>query len=363
MSGAALMDTDRAACVTGMGWTTALGDDIDGVWRRLVNGDSGIRALAPDTRGRARWAATLPGTGGPATERQVSLAASTASLALADAGCGAESVDLLVLGSSLGPHLDDGCDESPHAWSRAVGDRLGVRESPVTVSTACSSGSDALLVAAAMISSGAARRCLAGGIDLLSEAKHLGHAALGTASATGIRPFADDRDGTVLGEGAGFLVLETRDAAEARGARIWGELRGWGSSNDATGPTAPDLSGGAAVLAVERALSKAGIDAGEVAVINAHGTGTSANDETETACYTKLFGDRTVVSATKPAFGHTLGATGAIEAIALMLSLHHKQTPPLLPHGDVLPVAGSVGISVTLGFGGFNTCLVLERAR
>ncbi|MFB9902334.1 beta-ketoacyl synthase N-terminal-like domain-containing protein [Allokutzneria oryzae] len=363
MSGAALMATGGAVCVTGMGWTTALGDDIDGVWRRLVKGDSGIRELAPDARGRPRWAATLPGAGGPATERQVSLAASTASLALADAGCGAEAVDVLVLGSSLGPHLDDACEESPHAWASAAGERLGVRESPVVVSTACSSGSDALLVAAAMISTGAARRCVAGGIDLLSEAKLLGHAALGTASTTGIRPFAEDRDGTVLGEGAGFLVLEARADAEARGARVWGELRGWGSSNDATGPTAPDSSGGGAVLAVERALRKAGVTADEVAVINAHGTGTPANDATESACYATLFGDRPVLSATKPAFGHTLGATGAIEAIALLLSLHHKQTPPMLPSGAALPVDGPVGISVTLGFGGFNTCLVAERAR
>ncbi|KPI32275.1 Beta-ketoacyl-acyl-carrier-protein synthase I [Actinobacteria bacterium OV320] len=380
MGGFRRADRDRAVCITGMGWTTALGDGLDEVWQQLTSGRVGIRESAGD--GRPPAALLTDGwpdgasDGGPteAPERQISLAVTTASAALRDAGCPAGDVDTLVLGSSLGPHLDDAAGTSPHTLTSAVAERLGVARS-ASVSTACSSGADAVLAGAALLTGGEAERCLCGGIDLLTEGKLLGHRALGTLSASGtVRPFDTDRDGTLFGEGAGFLLLETRAAATARGARILGELRGWGASNDGTGPTAPDETGAGAVLAVRRALARAGADARDIAVINAHGTGTRANDTAEAACYGTVFGPKSeaVVFATKPAFGHTLGATGALEAIALLLALRHGSVPPL-PHTRTvmpelaLPLAadgpreftGSLGISLTLGFGGFNTCLLL----
>lgn len=379
-----MADRDRAVCITGTGWTTALGDDVDAVWQQLMSGRSGVRSLPRDggPSAPAPAAAFLPdgGPSGPPSERQVSLAVTTASAALRAAGCPAADVGTLVLGSSLGPHLDDAADISPHTLTATVAERLGVTRS-ASVSTACSSGADAVLAGAALISGGEAERCLCGGIDLLTEGKLLGHRALGTLSASGaVRPFGTDRDGTVFGEGAGFLLLESRAAARARGARILGEVRGWGASNDGTGPTAPDESGAGAVLAVRRALARAGADARDIAVINAHGTGTRANDTAEAACYRSVFGPGSdaVVFATKPAFGHTLGATGALEVIALLLALRHRAAPPLpaLPTTrTVMPeltlplaaerardITGSLGISLTLGFGGFNTCLLLERA-
>ncbi|WEH35107.1 beta-ketoacyl-[acyl-carrier-protein] synthase family protein [Streptomyces sp. AM 4-1-1] len=375
---------DRAVCVTGMAWTTALGNELGEVWQKLLSGCSGIRELPADAASTIGRAAGLGGgdfEGGelaaPPARRQVALAATTAGAALRDAGCEPVGIDLFVLGSSLGPHLDDAADTSPNDLTVLVGKELGLGQSPVSLSTACSSGADAILVAAALIRGGVVDRCLCGGIDLLSAAKQLGHSTLGTASPTTIRPFDTRRDGMMLGEGAGFLVLEARSAARDRGARVWGEVRGWGSSNDASGLTAPDTSGAGAVRAVRRAFAKAGVRAEDIAVINAHGTATKVNDDTEATCFAELFGGtgaEPVVFATKPAFGHTLGATGAIEAIALLLSLHHGVAPPLpqceeimpgfplpLPTEGALPLTGATGFSLTLGFGGFNTCLVLER--
>ncbi|MFF8729547.1 beta-ketoacyl synthase N-terminal-like domain-containing protein [Streptomyces sp. NPDC015171] len=363
-------------CITGIGWTTALGDGLDEVWHQLMDGRSGVAPLPAGGPLPAPAAALLTDgvPASPPSERQIRLAVTTATAALGDAGCPAADVDALVLGSSLGPHLDDAAEIPPHALTAAVAEQLGVARS-ASVSTACSSGADAVLAGAALLTGGEAERCLCGGIDLLTAGKLLGHQALGTLSASGaVRPFDTGRDGTLFGEGAGFLLLETRAAATARGARVLGELAGWGASNDGTGPTAPDDTGAGAVLAVRRALARAGADADDIAVINAHGTGTLANDAAEAACYATVFrGERTpVVFATKPAFGHTLGATGALEAIALLLALRHGTVPPLGRTGTVMPeltlplatgeareITGSLGISLTLGFGGFNTCLLL----
>ncbi|MFC0057039.1 beta-ketoacyl synthase N-terminal-like domain-containing protein [Streptomyces actinomycinicus] len=376
MGGSEVADRDRAVCITGIGWTTALGDGLDGVWQQLMNGRSGIRPLPADGPLPAPAAALLTDgvPAGPPSERQVRLAVTTASAALRHAGCPAGDVDTLVLGSSLGPHLDDAAEIPPHTLTDTVARQLGVARS-ASVSTACSSGADALLAGAALLTGGEAERCLCGGIDLLTTGKLLGHQALGTLSASGtVRPFDTGRDGTLFGEGAGFLLLETRAAATARGARILGELAGWGASNDGTGPTAPDDTGAGAVLAVRRALARAGADPADIAVINAHGTGTLANDTAEAACYGTVFRDEPgpVVFATKPAFGHTLGATGALEAVALLLALRHGTVPPLHQTRTVMPeltlplaagggrkITGTLGISLTLGFGGFNTCLLL----
>ncbi|MEU0052460.1 beta-ketoacyl synthase N-terminal-like domain-containing protein [Streptomyces sp. NPDC006309] len=377
MGGFRVTDHDRAVRITGMGWTTALGDGLDEVWQRLRDGRAGIRPLPGDGPLPAPAAALLTdgAEDGAPSRRQVRLAVTTASAALRDAGCPAGDVDTLVLGSSLGPHLDDAAETPPHALTAAVARQLGVARS-VSVSTACSSGADAVLTGAALLTRGEAERCLCGGIDLLTAGKLLGHRALGTLSASGtVRPFDTGRDGTLFGEGAGFLLLETPAAAAARGARVLGELAGWGASNDGTGPTAPDETGAGAVLAVRHALARAGARPGDIAVINAHGTGTRANDTAEAACYRTVFGTapHPVVFATKPALGHTLGATGALEAIALLLALRHGSVPPVLNTRAVMPeltvplaagagreVTGSLGISLTLGFGGFNTCLVLS---
>ncbi|MFD7668967.1 beta-ketoacyl-[acyl-carrier-protein] synthase family protein [Streptomyces sp. NPDC059788] len=358
--------------VTGMAWTTPLGDGLDDVWRLLCAGATGVVPVDSPHRVRTPLAAPVPSAPyGSATpeERQIALATRTLTAAFSDAGLAADDPRVtLVLGTSFGGQLDAEQEPERH-WTREVADRLGHPGAPLCVTTACSAGADSLLVAEALIRGGHARICVAGGADVLSEAKRLGHTALGTMSPTGLRAFDAAHDGLVLGEGAGFLVLEARETARARGARVHARLDGAGSANDAAGLTVPDPTGDSVVAAVRRCAG--GIE--DIGVVCAHGTGTPVNDEVESATLRRLFADARrspVVFGTKGALGHSLGATGAIEAIATVQALRHRATPPVagletpmpgfplrLSDGTAPDVSGRAGLSLTLGFGGFNTCL------
>ena len=249
-----------------------------------------------------------------------------------------------------------------------------------SLSTACSSGSDAILVGAELIRLGAARCCICGGVDVLTTSKRLAHSALGTMSPTTLRAFDVRHDGMLLGEGAAFVVLESEPRASAPALAY---LRGVGAANDASGMTTPDPSGRGARYAIERSLADAGLSTDAIDVLNAHGSGTPLNDATEALALREVFvpagaasGARPVVFGTKGNFGHSLGATGTIEAIALILALRTGQVPPIaaleqpdpafplpLPKGEPLLAAMRVGLSLTLGFGGFDTSLIFEVAR
>ncbi|MBP2330539.1 3-oxoacyl-[acyl-carrier-protein] synthase II [Kibdelosporangium banguiense] len=366
--------------VTGMAWHTALGTGLDEVWQALLSGASGVRPVPSAHPVRNDLAAVVPDL--PAnddhTERQHLLGRRTLLAAIGNAGLGITDPRLrLVAGTSYGPHLDAPAD-SLGRWGREIATALGMPRSPLTVSTACSAGSDAVLLGAALIAEGAEEICVVGGVDVLTPAKRLGHSALGTMSPTRLRSFDTARDGTILGEGAAFLVLESTRSAEARGARVYGRLTGTGSANDAAGSTAPDTSGDTVVRAINAALRAASRSTDEVAVLNAHGSGTPVNDDVECRSFQRTFRpgtDGPVVFATKGAFGHTLGATGALEAVAVLMALRDHRVPPVpglttpmadfplrLPTSEAMSFTGDVGLSVTLGFGGFNTCLVLEAA-
>jgi 3-oxoacyl-[acyl-carrier-protein] synthase II len=366
------------ALVTGMAWSTALGSDLDEVWQALLSGATGVAPVSSAHPLRNDEAAVLPDLPMDLDleQRQYELGSRTLRAAVADAGLDVTDPRLrLVVGTSYGSHLDvppDGLDQ----WGEVLATGLGMTRRPLMVSTACSAASDAVLVGAALIAEGEEDVCVVGGVDVLTPAKRLGHSALGTMSPTALRAFDESHDGTILGEGAAFLVLERARSAQARGARVRGRLSGTGSANDAAGPTAPDPSGDTVVQAVSAALAAAGRGTGEVGVLNAHGSGTPVNDEVERRGFARTFtnGAAPVVFATKGAFGHTLGATGALEAVAVLLALRDKQVPPVpglstvmpgfplpLPTGPApLPFTGDVGLSVTLGFGGFTTCLALE---
>jgi 3-oxoacyl-(acyl-carrier-protein) synthase len=358
--------------VTGMAWTTPLGEGLDAVWRLLCAGAGGIAPVVSPHPVRTPLAATVPFPGygtAPPEERQVELTVRTLAAAFADAGLAADNpAATLVLGTSYGGQLDAATRPARH-WTRRAAHALGHTGTPLCVTTACSAGADSVVVAEALIRTGRAEVCVAGGADVLSEAKRLGHTALGTMSSTGLRAFDTGHDGMVLGEGAAFLVLEAEPHARARGARVHARLDGTGSANDAHGLTAPDPTGDSVVAAVRRCPSAAG----GIALVCAHGTGTPANDEVETVSLNRLFADRgspPVVFGTKGALGHSLGATGAIEAVATVLALRHRAVPPLagtltpvpalrLPTatGTAHPVGAGAGLSLTLGFGGFHTCL------
>ena len=225
-----------------------------------------------------------------------------------------------------------------------------------------------------MIRAGETTACVCGGADVLTWTKRAGHSALGTMSPTALRAFDVRHDGTLLGEGAGFLVLEAFQEDAVRKPLAW--VRGVGSANDATGMTAADVSGLSAKYAVERSLRDAGLPATAIGLINAHGSGTPMNDLTEKRALGAVFAQppKPLVFATKGNFGHTLGATGALETIALILAMRSRRVPPIagLEQPDpefTLPLAQTAmthsaryGLNLTLGFGGFDTSLVLEAA-
>jgi 3-oxoacyl-[acyl-carrier-protein] synthase II len=358
-----------------MGWTTPLGDDLDRVWRRLLAGETGMIPVPSPVPLRNNLAAVVPDVplDRPAAARMSALAVPAARRALDHAGRKSAGGVRLVLGTSYGSYLDDDPPEATaHAWADRLADEMGFGEPPVLVASACSAGSDAILIGAELVRSGAARCCLCGGVDVVTLSKRMAHSALGSMSPTMLRAFDIRHDGTLLGDGAAFMVLEPTDA----GASALAFVTGTGSSSDAAGMTSPDATGGAVRLAVERALSDAGIGAGDVGLVKAHGSGTPLNDSTEREALRGVFegGHRPTVFSTKGNLGHSLGATGAIEAVAVIMALQTGKVPPIaglenpdpefglpLPRGQPADTDARFALCITLGFGGFDTCLVLER--
>jgi 3-oxoacyl-[acyl-carrier-protein] synthase II len=358
-----------------MAWVTALGDDLDLVWRELLEGRSGLRPVAFVGRLRNTMAAPAMSQDIPPHARLVAMAVQSVRRALAAAGREADDPGIqLVLATSLGAYLDDAASrQSLSAWAREVAAELGAVAPPIVVSTACSSGSDAIMVGLELVRSGTARCCVCGGADVLAPSKRLAHTALGTMSPTMLRAFDVRHDGTLLGEGAAFLVVEPASAARPPLAIV----RGAASANDATGMAGADMTGLSAAYAVQRSLADAGLMPSDVGIVNAHGSGTLMNDTTECHAFARAFtgGSRPIVFATKGNFGHTLGATGAIEAIATVLALRNGRVPPIvdleqplpdfplpLAAGESIACNARVGLSLTLGFGGFDTSLVFEAA-
>jgi 3-oxoacyl-[acyl-carrier-protein] synthase II len=362
--------------VTGMAWITPLGDDLDSVWQALLEGRSGFVPL--EYSGRLRNELAAPCAAGAElspSERLARFSRQSILRALAAARVASEDPELrLVIGTSLASWLDDDAASraSLSAWARSVAHELGLSAPPIVVSTACSAGSDAIMVGAELIRAGLARYCVCGGADVLTTSKRLAHSALGTMSPTNLRAFDVRHDGTLLGEGAGFMVLESSESCRKQPLAL---LRGCGSANDASGMTAADVTGLSARYAIERSLEDAGMPAAAIGVIKAHGSGTVMNDTTERNAFASVFtgASRPIVFGTKGNFGHSLGATGAIEAIATVLALRKKQVPPVcgleqpdpefplrLPYPEATSTDARVGLSLTLGFGGFDTSLVFE---
>jgi 3-oxoacyl-[acyl-carrier-protein] synthase II len=232
-----------------------------------------------------------------------------------------------------------------------------------------------------MIQHGDADAVVTGGSEAaLTPLTRAAFSAMNALSPTGVsRPFDARRDGFVLSEGAGVLVLEDGEAARARGARILGTVLGYGATGDAHHLTAPDSSGTGPSKAIGLALRDAGIEPRELSYVNAHGTSTPLNDRAETAALKLALGDAAhdvPVSSTKSAIGHLLGAAGAVEAVATLLALRDRVAPPTLGWAEAeegldldyvpdspRPLAADrrpIGLSNSFGFGGHNATLVLE---
>ncbi|MEZ5330629.1 MAG: beta-ketoacyl-[acyl-carrier-protein] synthase family protein [Thermoanaerobaculia bacterium] len=256
----------------------------------------------------------------------------------------------------------------------AVARSLGVTGPVETVSSACASGTLALGLAQRALADGRVDVALTGGADSLCRITFGGFNALRSVAAEPCRPFRADRTGLSLGEGAAVLVLEREETARARGARVLGRLLGAGAAADSHHMTAPHPEGRGAALAVERALTAAGVERERVDFINAHGTGTDLNDVAEYRGLHAVFGERVgtiPLTSTKGSVGHLLGSAGSIEAVATLIALAEQRLQPTPGDGEVDPEApvrlvrraepASIGValSLSLGFGGCNAAAVL----
>ncbi|GHJ17473.1 beta-ketoacyl-[acyl-carrier-protein] synthase family protein [Micromonospora sp. AKA38] len=400
--------------VTGLGLVTPAGIGVAANWERIRSGLSCARA--DDTlRGTpTALSCRVPGfepeaaLGGFASwqlERFAQLAIVAARAAAEDAGWQPGGWDGarvgVVLGNSLG---GAGALERQHTALTGGGPRkvspflipmymvnmaagyvaldLDARGPSLVTATACASGTTAVGVARDLLRAGACDIVLAGGAEsALTPLVVAGLGRMGALSrradapAEASRPFDADRDGFVVAEGAGVLVLERIEDARARAARTRAVVRGYGAATDAYHATAPDPRGRGIEQALRAALADAGLDPTDVDHVNAHGTSTPLNDVTEGRMLHRVLGDRPLVTSTKGVTGHTLAAAGAIEAGYTALAIEHGSVPPtanlgrLDPELDIDVVSGAprparidVAVSTSLGFGGHNAALVLTAA-
>ncbi len=376
----------REPAVTGMGAVSALGNGCLSLKQALDEGRDGI---APITRFSTEeltvhfGAMVTDGDSAPEGETPdahrrlcvgFALRAAREAWAAArvdDAGLAPDRV-ALVLGTSIGGHVD-----ALHGITEEVGERLGVGGPRLTVSTACSSSANALDLARCLLERGEADLVVAGGADVLTAEVFAGFHALGLLSREKCAPWSEPY-GTTLGEGAGFLVLESEVQARGRGVRPRAFLHGFGLSSDAYHATSPDPAGAGVARAMRAALDDAGLTPDAIGYVNAHGTGTQANDIAEWKAIRAVFGPRAEtlpVSATKTYLGHAQGAAGVLEIIATILCMERALVPPTLRHTRPRPfsppdsVAGSRprsldydhAVCTSSAFGGANAVVVLGR--
>ena len=398
--------------ITGVGVVSPVGCGLNEFWSALVDGRSGIRAIEniPTQRFSTRIAAQVldfdPNTHfepkrANQFDRFTQFAVVAARAAVRDAGLEIDEELALeiatVIGTGAGGHItiDDSYlklygENSPkvhpltiprmmvNAAASQISMDLGLKGPTFTTATACASGTHAIGQAFHMVRSGQAPVAIAGGTEAcLTVGTIKAWEALRILSNDTCRPFSKNRSGLVLGEGAAILVLESRDRAVARGAPIYAELRGFGMSADAVDLISPDPDG--AARAIRSALSDAQTNMEDVDYVNAHGTGTTLNDRTETKALRSVFGkhaDKLAVSSNKGVLAHGLGCAGALEAAATALALHSQIVPPTANFEekdpecdlDVVPnVARQMpirsAISNSFAFGGLNAVLVLGRVQ
>ncbi|MCI0598882.1 MAG: beta-ketoacyl-[acyl-carrier-protein] synthase family protein [Beijerinckiaceae bacterium] len=265
----------------------------------------------------------------------------------------------------------------PSACPSQLSIRYGSTGPCFTVASACSSASQAIGIGAHLIRSGMVDRAIVGGTeDCVTNSAMLAWEALRVLTPDLCRPFSSGRNGMVLGAGAAVFVLEEAKFASARGARALAELAGYGTSADAKDPVRPDAQGAAACM--RNALADAGLEAEEIDYVNAHGTGTTANDVTESEALGLVFGSRVSqlpVSSTKPIHGHGLGAAGALELVVTICAVRENVAPPTInwrgadPKCPIDPVPNEgrpipirTALSNSFAFGGINASLVVRRA-
>lgn len=416
----------RRVVVTGLGLVTPLGAGVPHVWDRLLNGNSGIRAVTDfdvsDIPSRIAGAVSMGDTNAglfnaddymaPKDQRKVDrfivYGMAAAQQAVEDAGWKPEAEESLLrtgvmIGSGIGglQTIADGAVTLKERGARKlspffipaalinlisgqVSIRYGFRGPNHSAVTACSTGAHAIGDAARLIMLGDADVMVAGGAEAAVCRLGMAGFAASRALSTGFndtperasRPWDVGRDGFVIGEGAGVVVLEDLEHAQKRGAKIYAEVVGYGLSGDAHHITAPPPDGNGGFRAMSAALARANLNPGDIDYINAHGTSTPLGDEIELGAVKRLFGNGIAglsMSSTKSAIGHLLGAAGAVESIFCILALRDQVVPPtlnldqpsegcegvdLVPH-EAKKREVKYALSNSFGFGGTNASLVL----
>lgn len=408
----------RRVVVTGLGVVAPNGIGVETFWESLVNGVSGVDRITRFDAGRhdTKIAAEVKGFDPllymekkevKKMDRFIHYALAGAIMAVDDAQLTVKDDERsrigVLIGTGMGgiPVLEEthktllekGPDRiSPffipsiitNLASGHIAIRFGLRGPNSCVSTACASGNHAIGESFELIGRGMADVMFAGGTEAVISPLTIGGfgamKALSTrndAPQRASRPFDKGRDGFVMGEGAGVLILEELDHALQRGAKIYAELKGYGMSADAYHITAPEPEGAGAIASMILALEDAGLQPEEVDYINAHGTSTQAGDASETKAIKKVFGDhayRLAVSSIKSMTGHLLGAAGGVESVATVLTLHHGVIPPTINYDEPDPECDldyvpnkarwtkvRVAFNNSFGFGGTNATLVFKQ--
>jgi len=413
-----MVEALRRVVVTGLGAVTPIGNDVAQYWEGLRSGRNGVAAITlfDASRHACRFAAEVKNfdpTGwlepkeAKRWDRFCQFGVVAAKQAVQNAGLSIDDTNRTRVGVSIGSGVggllmmetqaqvlnDRGPDRVtpfcvpmmiPNMATGLTAIALGARGPSSAVATACAAGSNAIGDAFRQIQLGLADAMICGGAE--SAITPLGVAAFASAKAlsfrnddpaTASRPFDLERNGFVIGEGAGMLVIESLDHALARGATPLAEIVGYGTTCDAHHITSPAPGGVGGAEAMHLALVDAGLNPGDVDYVNAHGTSTQANDSNETAAIKSALGERArqiPVSSTKSMTGHLLGGSGGIEAVASVLAIGHNLVPPTINYHtpdpacdlDVVPNVArdhivNVVLSNSFGFGGHNVCLAFRR--
>jgi 3-oxoacyl-[acyl-carrier-protein] synthase II len=408
----------KRVVVTGLGAITPLGNTLAEYWEGLINGRNGIGpiTLFDASKHNCRIAGEVKGFDpcdyispkeAKRMDRFAQFAVAASQQAIADAGfvindLNAEQVGVII-GTGIGGlkvledqqtiYLNRGPDRcSPFMIPMMIANmaagltaiHTGAKGPNSCSVTACAAGSNAVGDAFRLIQRGYAQAMICGGTEAavtpLSVAGFAAARALSTRNDDPLhacRPFDKDRDGFVMGEGTGILLLEELECALSRGARIYAELVGYGMTCDAYHMTSPVPGGEGAARAISLALKDAGLTPDQISYINAHGTSTSANDVTETAAIKKVLGDhayQVAISSTKSMTGHLLGGSGGIEAVATAMTIAEDRVPPTInlenpdpgcdldyvPHTS-RPLTVNVALSNSFGFGGHNVTLAFKK--
>jgi 3-oxoacyl-[acyl-carrier-protein] synthase II len=399
--------------VTGVGLHTPAGVGLDATWSTLLAGRSVAKPIArfDASAFSVRFGCEMTDFDplpyfGPKEVRRVDrftqMGFAAAVDALADAGDpGADPArcaviaatgvgGLITLEEQVRLYLDKGPDRvspffvpmmMPNAAAGTIAIHFGWTGPNLCITTACAAGANAIGEAVRLIRHGYADVAVAGGAECaITPPAVAAFARMGALSKRNdapelaSRPFDADRDGFVMGEGAAMVVLEREDRARARGARIYGEIAGYGTNADAFHITAPSLGGAGAATCMQLALDDAGIAPDAIVHVNAHGTSTDLNDAAEAEAIRKVFGDAPPpVTSTKGVTGHLVGAAGAVEAIASLQAMRAREVPPTanherlgddiaeidVVHGDPRPIPLGPALSNSFGFGGHNATLVV----